>query len=258
MMPLFIKVASLLVRMVIILSRQPMNAVKNILIAFLVTGSILCRAQVGTEGDSAVFRVKKPAGSTIKLLPETDVLYKNYPRKFKLIKPAGFNMDSVEFREGSVKLTDSTIAIRPTKFNTALLKIYEKTESGRSLAYMKEFRVINLPAPKPNLDGVGNDSIIPRMKAVAMGNLYVPSETDDMLKSALSYKIISYELSMSGINESMSGLGNRLTYAMRDKIDQLEDGSVLQFSNIKYEIDGDVFDAAPFRVYIRVDKTSKF
>jgi hypothetical protein len=210
--------------------------------------------------DTSVFTVKAPATS-VSVLPATDFLYKDMTRRFKLVKPAATNIDTIIFLEGTAQVKDSFLFIKPAKSKTAMLKIYVKGAGGKSvLAYVKEFEVRKFIEPKPNLDGVNCDSAIYKEKVIAQGYINVPINPDEALKR-ISHKIVSFEMGATakGKVDTLKVSGNRLNYAMKDKIDSLQDGSVIEIKNIKYKMADDTFTIAqPLRIYLINDPVNKF
>ncbi len=212
------------------------------------------------QGGDTVFKVKKQSGA-VSVYPVVDVLYKNVSKKLKLINPGLKRIDSIIFTEGTILRKDSFFAIKPTKTGTGILKIYTRNANGKSeLAYVQEFAVRTFAEPKPNVDGVGNDSAIHRMKVVAQGYVNVPKTADKDLKR-ISHPVLSFQMQTTekGKMDTLKASGNRMTYEMRDRIDHLPDGSSILLSNIKYLLDGDTFIIRePLRIFLFNDKVNKF
>lgn len=212
------------------------------------------------QGGDTVFTVKKQS-SAIAISPAVDVLYKNVSKKFKLSIKPGTRIDSILFTEGTILRKDSFFAIKPAKTGTGMLKIYIRGGDGKpTLALVKEFAVRTFAEPKPNLDGVDNDSAIYQMKVVAQGYVNVPVNNVKELKR-VSHPVLSFQMQTidKGKLDTMTATGNRMTFEMRDHIDHLQDGNVIQISNIKYLLDGDTFIIRePLRVYLLSDKVNKF
>lgn len=204
--------------------------------------------------------VKAPV-SNIKLLPETDMLYKDISKKFKLVIPAGAVIDSVVFVGGELKRSDSILYLKPTQSKTVLLKVYEKLPSGkRVLSLVKEFNSVKFQEPRPNIDGVSADSMIHRMKVVAQGYVNMPMNPDPALKR-ISYPVVYFEMwdYSQGKQDVLKANGNRMTYDMRDRIDKMDDGGVIEIQNIKYLVSNDTLTyPQPTRVYLVNDKINKF
>lgn len=222
------------------------------LICFLLP--ILTFAQV----TDTVFTVKSK-NTAITLSPETSVLYTGITKRFILQVPEGVEIDTITFTEGRVQFTDSVLSLKSTKGKTALLKIYTRTSEGkRKLSVVKEFSVQKFQQPKPNLDGVENDSVIHRMRVVTQGYLSVPLRNEPELKR-ISYPIISYEYYDTQKNDTLLGKGNRLTYTMRDRIDEKQDGSIIEIRNIMYLNGTDTFTIIrPLRIVLIDNKINKF
>ncbi len=210
------------------------------------------------QGGEPVFKVKADG---LKLFPETQTLYQNISQRFKLTGTGLSSIDTVIFAGGTARWKDSMLVLKPTKSKTVLLKIYGKAVEGQKpLLLMNEFFVQKFVEPKPNVDGVDNDSVIHRMKVVAQGYVNVPIKPDKELKR-YSYKVLSFQLQTSriGIIDTFKANSNRMTYAMRDAIDKMSDGSVIQVNNIRYIMGYDTFTIEqPLRVYIRNDTIVKF
>ncbi len=237
-----------------------MDRLRKILDRFLLAAIIFIPVLVFSQNRDTVFNVKA-VSSGIKLVPETDILYKDISKKFKIIKSATTKIDTIIFEGGTVRIKDSIIVLKATKSKTVLLKIYEKQTGGKSvLALVKEFQVIKKIDPLPNLDGVGNDSAIHRIRAVDMGYLYLPSNPDPLFKTKSSYKVVSFNVQIvnNGNMDTLTTTGNRMSFKMRDAIDKMQDGNVLQFNNIRYQIESDTLIAPPFRVYLINDSITKF
>lgn len=217
---------------------------------------ILVRAQSG----DTVFTVKAVA-SSVKLFPETDFLYKDITKKFSIVKSPSVKIDTIIFTEGNVIVKDSLLFIKPSKSKTALLKIYVNKSDGKpSLAFVKEFEVRKFIEPRANIDGVENDSAIQRMRVVAMGYVNVPINREPELKR-ISYKIIAFEMQQftNGVADTLRTSGSRMSFDMRDRIDKMQDGSVIEIRNIKYLMNEDTLTIQnPLRVYLLNDKVSKF
>ncbi len=230
--------------------------VKRILSILVLVMPVLAFAQ----SRDTVFTVKAPV-SAIKLLPETDVLYQNTSKRFHIVKPSSTVIDTIIFEGGIVKINDSVFTLKPTKSKTVLLKIYEKLANGKSsLALVKEFSSQKFMEPKPNVDGVDNDSAIHRMKVVAQGYVNVPVRPDKELKRA-SYKVLSFEMesASNGKINTLKTKGNRMSYEMRDVLDKMSDGGAFQINNIRYLVQEDTFTIQqPLRVYIINDSINKF
>jgi hypothetical protein len=213
-----------------------------------------------TQSGDTVFTVKKPTVS-VSITPVTDLLYKNVSRKFTLIKSVSTVIDSIEFTEGTVLRKDSVFVVKPSKTGTGLLKIYAHVGNNKpTLALAMEFAVRTFAEPKPNLDGVDCDSAIHLMKVLGQGYVNVPINTDPSLKR-ISYKVVSFDMQISGkgITETFQATGNRITTEMRKRIDTMEDGNVIQITNIRYLIGEDTFIIKqPLRVSIITDKINKF
>lgn len=213
-----------------------------------------------SQSGDTVFTVKLPTVS-VSVLPLTDVLYKNVSKKFTIVKSAATKIDSIVFTEGTILRKDSVFVIKPTKTGTGLLKIYASIAGGKpKLALAQEFAVRIFAEPKPNVDGVDNDSAIHRMKVVAQGYVNVPVNNDPDLKR-VSHKVLSFEMQTAGKGnmDTLKATGNRMTYEMRDRIDKMADGNVIQISNIKYLMNEDTFIIKqPLRVYLLNDKINKF
>jgi hypothetical protein len=229
---------------------------KKLITILILVAPVLAFSQSG----DTVFTVKLPT-ATVSILPEVEVLYKNVSKKFALVKSAATKIDTVVFTEGTILRKDSVFAIKPTKIGTGLLKIYASVGDGKpKLALVKEFAVRTFTEPKPNVDGVNNDSAIHRMKVVAQGYVNVPMKSDPALKR-ISYKVSSFEMQTSGNGkmETLKTTGNRMTYEMRDRIDHLQDGNIIQVTNIKYLIGEDTFVIKePLRISLLDDKINKF
>ncbi|MCW5906836.1 MAG: hypothetical protein KIS94_03170 [Chitinophagales bacterium] len=227
---------------------------------FIAIAVLVLPVLVLSQSRDTVFTVKANTGAVI-LLPETDVLYKDITWKFKIVKPSGMVIDTVLFTGGTVIRKDSLLLLKPTQTKSALLKIYERNASGKSvLVFIKEFNVVKFTEPKPNLDGVESDSVIQRMRVVAQGYINMPKSTDPALKR-ISYPIISFEMLdyTNGLPDTLKASGNRMSYDMRDRIDKMQGGSVIEAVNIRYRIGNDTLTTRlPLRVYLADDKISKF
>ena len=189
------------------------------------------------------------------------MLYKDVFKKFTLVKSEGTIIDSIIFAYGKVIRKDSVFAIKPLRTGTGLLNIYAHVAGGKPvLALVQEFAVRTFAEPKPNVDGVDNDSAIHRMKVVAQGYVNVPMNNDPDLKR-ISHKVVSFEMQTAskGSMDTIKATGNRMTYEMRDRIDKMQDGNVIQITNIKYLFSEDTFIIKqPLRVYLLNDKINKF
>jgi|ERR1043165_1625557 hypothetical protein len=212
------------------------------------------------QGGDTVFTVKQ-AKASVSISPKVDALYKNVSKKFVLTKPEGTVIDTIVFSEGSTMRKDSLFLIKPSKTGTGMLKIYGHAGGGkRQLLLVKEFAVNTFAEPKPNLDGVDSDSAIHRMKAVAQGYVNVPMNNDPALKR-LSHKVLSFEMQSTGNGrmDTLKATGNRMTYEMRDRVDKMQDGNLIQISNIRYLINEDTFVIRqPLRISLLNDKINKF
>lgn len=229
---------------------------RNLLVLILAIYHIPAFAQ----GGDMVFNVKKQT-SQVSVYPVADALYKNVSKKFTLVNPGNKRIDSIIFTEGTILRKDSFIAVKPAKTGTGMLKIYTRGTNGKSeLAFVKEYAVRTFAEPKPNVDGVCNDSAIHRLKVVSQGYINVPKSNDKELKR-ISHPVLSFQLQIAdkGSMDTIKATGNRLTFDMRDRIDHLPDGSAIQISNIKYLLDGDTFIIRePLRIYLFNDKVNKF
>lgn len=221
---------------------------------FLIMLPVSVLAQTG----DTVFTVKAK-NTAITLSPETNVLYTGITKRLILQIPEGVEIDTITFTEGRVMRTDSVLSLKSIKGKTALLKIYTRSTDGkRKLSLLKEFSVQKFQHPKPNLDGVDNDSVIHRMRVVVQGYLSVPLRSEPELKR-ISYPILSYEYYDTQKNDTLPGRGNRLTYTMRDRIDEKQDGSIIEIRNITYLNGMDTFTILqPLRVVLIDDKINKF
>ena len=212
------------------------------------------------QGGDSVFIVKAP-NEMVQLSPSSNIIYRNLNNYFKVIQEADVQADSVAFSLGKATLKNNQLILKPIKGPTAVLKIYRHLPDGKStIALVKQFEVRSFQEPKPNLDGVCSDSAIYGMKAVAQGFVNVPVSTEEALKR-ISYPIVGFgmETVTGGTVDTLSSTGNKLTYAMKDKIDKLPDGSVLNITNIRYVVNGDTLTMQqPLRVYIINDKVQKF
>jgi hypothetical protein len=142
-----------------------------------------------------------------------------------------------------------------------LLKIYIQLPNGkRVLSLVKEFKVVKLPEPRINIDGVESDSAVHQMRVVAMGYLHAPNIINRNTQSPKDLNITSFELHLinKGKTDTLKATGNRLTFEMRNRIDKMPDGSVLQFNNIRYMVGTDTFIAQPTRVYLLRDDINKY
>lgn len=213
---------------------------------------------VFAQVSDTVFTIKAK-NTAITLSPEANVLYTGITKRFILQIPEGVEIDTITFTEGRLTLIDSVLSVKSTKGKMALLKIYIRATDGkRKLSLTKEFAVQKFQHPKPNLDGVDNDSVIHRMRVVVQGYLSVPLRSEPELKR-ISYPILSYEYYDTQKNDTLPGKGNRLTYPMRDRIDEKQDGSVIEIRNITYLNGMDTFTIVqPLRVVLIDDKINKF
>jgi len=144
-----------------------------------------------SQSGDTVFTVKMPKVS-VSITPLTDLLYKDVFKKFTLVKSEGTTIDSIVFAYGKVIRKDSVFAIKPLRTGTGLLNIYAHVAGGKPvLALVQEFAVRTFAEPKPNVDGVDNDSAIHRMKVVAQGYVNVPMNNDPDLKK-VSQKVFSF------------------------------------------------------------------
>lgn len=227
---------------------------------FLVIAVLAIPVLVLAQSRDTVFTVKAPV-SNIKLLPETDMLYKDITRKFKLDMPTGTVIDTVIFAGGEVRGKDSILYVKPIQTKTVMLKVYQKLPSGKSvLALVKEFNSVKFEEPRPNVDGVSSDSMIHRMKVVAQGYVHMPVSTDPALKK-ISHPVVSFEMwdYSQGKEDVLKAEGNRMTYDMRDRIDKMGDGAVIEIQNIKYLVSSDTLTyRPPLRVYLVNDNINKF
>lgn len=216
----------------------------------------LARAQ----SRDTVFTVKL-AISGVKLVPETDLLYKDITKKFKVVYLEGTVIDSVEFVGGELKRSDSILYLKPTQSKTVMLKVYEKLPNGkRVLSLVKEFNSVKFQEPRPNVDGVSADSMIHRLKVVAQGYVNMPMNPDPALKR-ISYPVVYFEMwdYSQGKQDVLKANGSRMTYEMRDRIDKMDDGGVIEIQNIKYMVSNDTLTyRQPIRVYLVNDKINKF
>lgn len=213
-----------------------------------------------SQSGDTVFTVKMSKVS-VSITPLTDLLYKDVFKKFTLVKSEGTIIDSIVFAYGKVIRKDSVFAVKPLRTGTGLLNIYAHVAGGKPvLAMVQEFAVRTFAEPKPNVDGVDNDSAIHRMKVVAQGYVNVPMNNDPDLKR-ISHKVVSFEMQTAskGSMDTLKATGNRMTYEMRDRIDKMQDGNVIQISNVKYLFSEDTFIIKqPLRVYLLNDKINKF
>ena len=227
---------------------------KSLLLILILIAPVLAFNQSGDN----VFTVKA-VNASISLLPQTDILYQDACVKFKIIKSPSTKIDTIIFSNGKYAHNDTVLRLVPTKNGTALLKIYAKLPGKKStLSFVKEYKVIRGAATRPpNLDGVFNDSAIHQERVVAMGYLHVESLDYDVP----DYPVISFEMPVvnnNGTIDTFKTKGNRMTYTMRDRVDNMKEGEVLQFENIRFLDKGDTFTAPPLRVYLRRDKIQKF
>jgi hypothetical protein len=227
---------------------------------FLVIAVLVMPFLARAQSRDTVFTVKAPV-SSIKLVPNTDVLYKDITKKFKLVYPAGTVIDSVVFIGGELKRNDTVLYIKPTQSKTVLLKVYERLASGKTvLALAKEFNAVKFQEPRPNVDGVSADSMIHRMKVVAQGYVNMPVNPDPALKR-ISHPVVYFEMwdYTQGKQDVLKAAGNRMTYDMRNRIDKMDDGGVIEIQNIKYVVSNDTLTyRQPIRVYLVNDKINKF
>ncbi|MDB5281505.1 MAG: hypothetical protein JWO06_580 [Bacteroidota bacterium] len=210
-----------------------------------------------TQSRDTVFRVKA-VSADVRITPEKNELYKYLTAKFRILKSASAKIDTIIFTNGKCEYTDSTLRIKPAKYGTALLKIYTSLTGKKStLSLVKEFNVVGKALLRPNLDGVVNDSAIHQLKAVAMGRLHLEQIG---VYDGPEYPVISFEMTMikNGTIDTLRANGNRMSYEMRDRVDNMPDGGMMQFNNIKYVTEGDTLVAPPLRVYLRRDDIKKF
>lgn len=213
-----------------------------------------------SQSGDTVFTVKmKPV--SVSISPVTDELYKNVSKKFTLVKSPDVLIDTIIFKEGTILRKDSVFAIKPSKTGTGLLKIYAHVPGGKpKLALAKEFAVSAFAEPKPNIDGVDNDSAIHQMKVTVQGYVNVPINNDKNLKR-VSHPVLSFEMQVAnrGAVDTMKATGNRMSLEMRNRIDKMQDGNVIQIANIKYLVNQDTFIIRqPLRVYLLNDVINKF
>lgn len=212
------------------------------------------------QGGDTVFTVMA-AKPTVSISPAIDMLYKNVSKKFVLRKGNNTIVDTIVFTGGTVVRRDSVFAVRPGNTGTGMLKIYAHANGGkRVLALVKEFAVYTFAEPRPNVDGVNNDSAIHRMKVVAQGYVNVPKNNDPDLKR-VSHPVLSFQLVTGGRGrtDTLTATGNRMTYEMRDRIDKMQDGNLIQINNIRYLLDGDTFIIRePLRISLINDSVNKF
>lgn len=229
---------------------------QNLAIYILLLSPLFALSQ---NGDT-VFTVKKQQ-VTVNVFPGTTQLYKNVSKKFTIRANPGTIIDTIVFFDGTILRRDSVFAIKPSKTGTGMLKIYAHSGTGkRTLAYVREFTINTFSDPKPNIDGVSNDSAIQRMKITAQGYINVPRNTAPELKR-ISYPVLSFMLQTAGNSkiDTQVAAGNRLTLEMRNRIDKMRDGSLIQINNIKYLMEGDTFIIRePLKVSLLTDKIIKF
>lgn len=227
---------------------------------FLVIAVLVMPFLARAQSRDTVFMVKSPI-SNIKLLPETDILYKDISKKFKLVIPAGTVIDSVVFIGGELKRSDSILYLKPNQSKSVMLKVYEKLPNGkRVLSLVKEFNSVKFQEPRPNVDGVSADSMMHRLKVVAQGYVNMPVNPDPALKR-ISYPVVYFEMwdYSQGKQDVLKANGNRMTYDMRDRIDKMDDGGVIEIQSIKYLVSNDTLTyRQPIRVYLVNDKINKF
>ena len=198
----------------------------------------------------------------VALLPESNTLNQNTPKRFVVKGLQGYSIDSIYFSKGKASKRDSSITLTAMQGTQAFLKLFVRERNGtRKMVFSRQFNVLGSFEPKPNLDGVENDSAEHRMRMAVLGYLRLPTVPGANNKMGPSYPIISFEAELSGGRQVDTTLiqGNRLTLAFRNKIDQLTGGNLIQFRNIRYLAtpEDTLTIKHPFRVYIVNDSIQK-
>jgi hypothetical protein len=211
-------------------------------------------AQPGTT-----FRIQ---GLKISLFPEVNALYRNIPTRVLVTGLQGFTIDSIYFSRGKVSVKDSVVTLIAIQGTQAFFKLFIREKNGRQkLVFSKQFAIADFDEPKPNLDGVEHDSAEHRMRMAVLGYMHLPKLKDGKNKMGPGYPVVSFEAELSGGRQADTTVinGNRLTLPFRNKVDALNGGNVIKFSNIRYlytPVDT-LTIKQPFRVYIVNDSGQK-
>jgi len=213
-----------------------------------------------SQGKDEVFAVKAIPNS-FRIVPETSFLYQGISQRFRIIMGEGSQVDSINFDGGSMIRHDSILTVKVGKIKSAQLRAYNIINGKPELIYLKEFDVKTFKGPKPNLDGVDNDSAIYKMRAVGMGYVNVPINSDPQLKRA-GYKVLSFDMACTdstGSYKAMSATGNRMSLEMKNTVDNMKNGGVMLFSNIRYQVGEDsIYSDQTLRVFVLDGIVTKF
>jgi hypothetical protein len=215
--------------------------------------------QKATAQTDTIFRIQS---LKVTLLPEADVLYKNVPNKFVVSGLKGHSIDSIHFSNGKAFKKDSVISITPLQAANGTLKLFVREKNGKSkMIFTREYKLLDFQEPKLNLDGVENDSAQYRMRMAVMGHLHLPKKIGAKYKAEPGYPIISFEAALSGgrHNDTIKIQGDRLSLPLRNKIDELDGGDLIQLKNIRYLYtqEDTLTLKQPFKVHIVNSSTRK-
>jgi hypothetical protein len=137
----------------------------------------------------------------------------------------------IKLEGGTISGKDSLYTAIVEEGVSALLNLWEKYPDGSSkLIYTKPYKIKKIPDPVVYVCGVKGDSAIDKRQLIFENKVYAYS---DYYKSYI--KIISFDMLFPNqeLMDTLSSFSNRFTPEMRNKIWQLNQGSVVYFENIK-------------------------
>lgn len=208
------------------------------------TGIINMGGMVGIQNKSGQWKdrkwtktiqIIKPSGTVS--LPEMNVLYRGYQN---IVQGAATGFPEFSLNgAGNVSLSKSGdhFVATPGSGRTANISISGKSTNGKSTNLGNfEFRVKNMPKADLYLGALGPDQDAPAGTVKAQRQLFAKYGDEIALKA--SFKVVAWELNVTGAPKPTSGTGNTLSGEAIRYLAQVRPGNIVSLSTFYVGPDG--------------------
>jgi gliding motility-associated protein GldM len=189
-----------------------------------------------TVNDTIVIRDTvelQPQPSAIAIPAATQVLYRGVENPIQLFT-SGINPEDVNvlISNGNLKKTSGGYTILPNKSPSVTLTVQDISDSDTAVLNQMEFKVKNMPDPKPFFGGKTGSDNIPKRDLLAAQGVVAKMENFEF---DVKFDVISYTVSATVRGNVVEApcRGARLTGDARTIIRELKSGQKLYIEKIK-------------------------
>ena len=201
-----------------------------------IPGPHMVTGQIGVEQQGEItwkdwsfdYSVGQPMGVVSQ--PNLNVLYKNYDKNEVIGTASGFSQDNISLKGTNCRIVqrNGKYYAEPTGGSNASISVVGRKEDGSSLNLGTfNYRVLPLPKPDVYLGQALNGSTITGSTLRNSTGLF--AKYDASVPLNVQFKVTSYSVSISGVNQQKKEGSNRITPEVKSYLNNARRGNTVTF-----------------------------